>query len=241
MAFKKFLVCADSHGHLLDRESFIKFSKFKVDWRPHYTICLGDIWDMNCLRRSANDEERREGLASDFQAGLDFLDLGFTHLTLGNHDSRLWDAAAHSPNGILKEACQDLVECVEQEFRKRKIKWVPYNVDSFLQLPEGGPKLLHGFLAGMNPAKAHFERFGSCLFGHVHAPSSYTAKHIDKGQAFALGCMANIDQMTYAERYPNRLGWRNGFLYGIISDKGIWNAWHVTKEGKHWISPQGIL
>lgn len=242
MAFKRFLVCADSHGHLVNPECVGKFAQFKKDWKPNYTICLGDIWDMNCLRKSANDEEKREGLASDFQAGLDFLDLGFSHLTLGNHDARLWEAANGSANGILRESCQDLVECVQQELRKRKIKWVPYNVNSYLQLPEGGPKLIHGFLAGMNPAKAHFERFGSCLFGHVHAPSSYIAKHIDQGQAYALGCMADIPSMAYAERYPNRLGWRNGWGFGIINDKtGKWSFWHVNREDGHYISPMGIL
>jgi len=94
----------------------------------------------------------------------------------------------------------------------------------------------------MNPAKAHFERFGSCLFGHVHAPSSYVAKHIDQGQAYALPCMADIKSLKYAERYPNRLGWRNGWGFGIINDKtGKWSFWSVTKEDGSYISPMGIL
>jgi len=242
MAFKKFLVCADNHGHLVNQECLSKFVQFKKDWKPNYTICLGDIWDMNGLRKSANDEEKREGVSADFKAGIEFLDIGFDYLTLGNHDARLWEAAEGASNGILRESCQDLVRCVTIELNKRKIKWVPYNVSSYLQLPEGGPKLIHGFLAGQSPAKAHFERFGSCLFGHVHAPSSYVAKHIDQGQAYSLGCMADIESMTYAERYPNRLGWRNGWGFGIINDKtGKWSFWHVNKEDGHYISPMGVL
>lgn len=242
MAFKKFLVCADNHGHLVNTECMKKFVEFKANWRPDYSICLGDIWDMNGLRKSANDEEKREGISKDFQAGIEFLDIGFDVVTLGNHDARLYEAAEGAPNGILRESCKELVRCVTEEFAARKIQWIPYNVNAYLQLPEGGPKLIHGFLAGQNPAKAHFERFGSCLFGHVHAPSSHIAKHIDQGQAYALGCMADIDSMTYAERYPNRLGWRNGWGFGIINEKtGKWSFWHVNKEDGHYISPMGVL
>lgn len=240
--YKKFLVCADSHGHLIDPEARSKFIEFKKTWKPNYTLCLGDILDLTCLRKGASDEDRQIGVAQDWQAAMSFLDIGFDYLTLGNHDSRLWEAAEHSSNALMRESAEELVQTAEREFKRRKIQWCEYNVDKFLQLPEGGPKLLHGFLAGMNPAKAHFERFGSCLFGHVHAPSSYTAKHIDQGQAYALGCMANIQSMTYAQRFPNRLGWRQGFGFGIINTKtGRWSFWQVVKEDGDWISPMGIL
>ena len=242
MGFKKFLVCADSHGHLVNADAKRKFVEFKKSWKPHYTVCLGDILDLTSLRKGASDEDRQIGVAEDYKAAMQFLDIGFDYLCLGNHDVRLWEAAQYSTNGLMREHCEELVKASEREFAKRKIKWIPYHVEKYLQLPEGGPKLLHGFLAGMNPAKAHFERFGSCLFGHVHAPSGYVAKHIDGGQAFALGCMADIELMTYAQRYPNRLGWRNGFLYGLINEKtSAWQAWHVNREGDDWISPMGIL
>jgi predicted phosphodiesterase len=242
MSFKKFLVCADNHGNLVNQECFSKFRAFKKDWKPDYTICLGDLWNLDSLRKSATDEERREGIKADFEAGFEFLDIGFNYLTLGNHDARLWEAAEGSPNGILRESCQNMVKAATSEFKSKKIKWVPYNVNSYLQLPEGGPKLLHGFLAGQNPAKAHFDRFGSCLFGHIHSPSTFTATNIDGGQAYSLPCMADIESMKYADRFPNRLGWRNGWGFGIINTKtGKWSFWNVIKEDGSYISPMGIL
>jgi hypothetical protein len=54
--------------------------------------------------------------------------------------------------------------------------------------------------------------------------------------------MANIESMKYAERYPNRLGWRTGWGFGIINDKtGKWNFWDVVEEDGCYISPTGIL
>jgi hypothetical protein len=48
--------------------------------------------------------------------------------------------------------------------------------------------------------------------------------------------------MTYADRTPAKLAWRQGWFYGMINSKtGQWNAWHVINEGGQWISPMGIL
>ena len=242
MAYKRFLVCADNHGDLVNKEAKEKFIEFKDDFDPDYCIHLGDVWDFNSLRKGASDEDRRNGIFRDFEAGIEFLDIGFDYLTLGNHDARLWEGAEGGASGIVRESCAALVKEAESHLNAKNIAWVPYNVNRYLQLPCGGPKFIHGFLAGQNSAKAHFDRFGSCLFGHVHAPDSYIARHIDGGQAYSLGCMADIESMTYAERYPNRLGWRNGFGYGLINEKtGKWSFWNIIKDDDCYISPMGIL
>lgn len=242
MTYKKFLVCADNHGNIVNREAIKKFTEFKKNFKPHYTIHLGDLWDFTSIRKGASDTDRQLGISDDYNAGIEFLDIGFDYLTLGNHDARLWDSAVASATGIMREACQELVRCAESEFKARKIKVAKYNVNSYLKLPEGGPKLIHGFLAGQNAAKAHFDRFGSCLFGHVHSPETYAAKHIDGGKSFSLPCLADIESMVYADRYPNRLGWRNGWGYGYVNTKtGRWQFWNVVKEDGDYISPLGII
>ena len=242
MAYKRFLVCADNHGHLVDTDAMIKLMAFADSWKPHYRVHLGDLWDFSPLRKGASPEDRAEGISMDYLAGMTFLDaFKPNYLTIGNHDDRIW-LGMHSGDGILQERCAELVKHSEEQFKKRKITWCPYHVSKYLQLPEGGPKLLHGFRATMYPARSHYENWGSCLVGHVHKPDIYSARHIDGSQAFSLGCMANIDSLTYADRHAAKLSWRNGFLYGLINDKtGAWNAWNVTKEGSDWISPQGIL
>jgi predicted phosphodiesterase len=243
MSWKRFLVAADNHGSLVCKDAMKKLLDFAATWKPHYRIHLGDVWDFAPLRRGASQEEKADGIAEDYKEGLRFLDaFKPTHLTLGNHDDRIWMVSTNGADGILRERCADLASASEREFEKRKIQWVPYHVGKSLRLPEGGPRLIHGFRSTMYPAKAHAEHWGECLVGHVHKPDTYAMRHADGGQAFSLGCMADIGALSYADRHAAKLGWRNGFLFGMIHAKtGRWNAWHAIKEGGDWISPHGIL
>ncbi len=243
MSWKKFVVCGDSHGNLVCEDSKKKFFDFVSDWKPHYRIHLGDFIDAPSLRRGCSIEERALGISDDFNAGIQFLREYKPHyLTLGNHDDRIWLHSTHCADGILKEHCSKLASAAESEFSRLKIKWVPYHVSKYLMLPEGGPKLIHGFRATMYPAKSHFENWGPSICGHVHKPDTYIARHIDGQASYSVGCLANIDLMSYADRTPAKLAWRQGWLYGMINSKtGAWNAWHVIREGGQWISPMGIL
>jgi len=241
--FKRFLVCADNHGELVCEDSLKKLLDFNNTWKPDYRIHLGDVWDFSPIRRGASQEEKGAGIAEDFTAGLRMLDAFKPHfLTLGNHDDRIYQLATHCADGMLRERCEELVQAAEREFKKRKITFCEYKVTKYLQLPEGGPKLIHGFRSSMYPAKAHHDNWGSCLHGHVHRPDSYVSRNIDGGESFSIGCLADLDRLTYSDRQPAKLGHRNGFLYGIINTKtGDWKAWQVTKENGIWISPQGLL
>lgn len=243
MSWKKFVVCGDSHGSLVCEKSKNKFLDFVDNWKPHHRIHLGDLWDFSPLRKGASQEEKADGIADDYVAGIEFLDEYKPHfLTLGNHDDRIWMHSTHCADGIMRERCSQLAEASENEFRKRKIQWVPYHVSRYLQMPEGGPKLIHGFRATMYPAKAHFENWGPSICGHVHKPDAYVARHIDGQASYSVGCLADISRMSYADRTPAKLAWRRGWLYGMINAKsGAWNAWHVIEEGGQWISPMGIL
>ena len=94
----------------------------------------------------------------------------------------------------------------------------------------------------VSPAKLHHADWGSCIHGHVHKPDTYVATHADGGLSMSSGCIGDIEKMHYADRYSSKMGWRQGFIYGMINDKtGAWHAWHVIKEGNDWISPMGIL
>jgi hypothetical protein len=243
MSYKKFLICGDSHGDLVCDKAKKKFLAFKQDFQPHYSVHLGDLWDFSPLRRGASQEEKVCGIADDYTAGIEFLDeYRPNYLTLGNHDDRIWMNSTHCADGILRERCNQLANASEVEFKKRNIKWVPYHVSRFLQLPEGGPKLIHGFRATMYPAKAHFENWGPSICGHVHKPDSYVARHIDGQASHSVGCLADISKMSYADRTPAKLAWRQGWMYGFISQKtGKWSAYHVINENGVWISPMGIL
>jgi hypothetical protein len=204
---------------------------------------LGDFIDLSPLRRGASSEEKADGIADDVMMGMEFLREFQPHyLTIGNHDDRLALHSTHCADGMLRERCTEYWQTLEDEFKKLKIKTCPYHVSRYLRLPEGGPKLIHGFKSSVHAAKAHYDGWGSVIHGHVHAPATYHARHIDGGMAFSVGCLADIDQMTYADRYQAKHGWRQGFLFGLINTKtGSWQAWHATNEDGVWVSPHGIL
>lgn len=242
-SYKRFMAIADNHGALGCPKAIRKALSFMATWKPHYRIHLGDVWDFTPLRSQATQEERADGIADDYRMGWELLDAYKpTHLTLGNHDDRVWMNVEKRSDGVLRERCIQLASEAEAEFLRRKIIFAPYTVKSYLRLPEGGPKLIHGFRSTMYPAKAHFEHWGPCLHGHVHKPDEYVARHIDGGMAFSVGCLADLPRLTYSNRQPAKLGHRNGFLYGLINTRtGAWQGWQVNEEGGVWISPQGIL
>jgi len=243
MSYKKFLVAADNHGSLVCEQAKKKILDFAKSWKPHYRIHLGDFIDLAPLRRGASSEERADGIADDVMMGMEFLrEFKPNYLTIGNHDDRLALHSTSCSDGMIRERCASLWRDIEDEFKKLKITTCPYHVSKYLMLPEGGPKLIHGFRATMYPARSHYENWGPCIHGHVHKPDVYVGRHVDGQAAFSVGCLADIDQLSYADRTPAKLAWRNGFLYGMINEKtGSWQAWNVIKEGNDWISPMGIL
>ena len=153
MNYKRFLYAADSHGDLICPTAVKKLLNFQKEWKPHYTIHGGDLWDFAALRNGAGQDEKAHGIGEDFDAGMRFLEeLKPNYLTLGNHDDRIWLTTAKMADGILRERCQELATAAERRFKQLKIKAIPYHVSKFLQMPEGGPKLIRGFHSGVNPA-----------------------------------------------------------------------------------------
>ena len=242
MTYKKFVFASDNHGRLVSAEAQQKLMDFCKVWKPDYKVHGGDVWDFQPLRRNCDQSERADGIDEDFQMGMEFLDaFQPQYLTLGNHCDRIYQHAKHASDGILRECCQGLVKLLEAELKKRKIKWVPYHVSKYLRLPEGGPKFVHGFRATMYPARALAESYGAAICGHVHKPDLYHSRTVESQIAMTAGCMADIEKMTYADRYQAKLSWKNGWIYGYVAKGGRWQAWHVTKEDGVWISPMGIL
>jgi len=243
MSLERSIFIADTHGDLVCQDAVKMVQQVIDDWKPKHRVHLGDVWDFRALRKKAEAEERAEGISYDYNCGFELLEWYRPNLlTMGNHDYRLWRAAKETSNGVMADLCARLVEEAEDKLRKLKIKWCPYAVDQYLMLPMGGPKLIHGFKSSMYPAKAHFDNWGSCLFGHVHKPDSYEARHIDGGKAYALGTLADFKKMSYADHHAAKLGWRQSFRIGQHNTKtGRWNTWEITKEDGQWMSPMGIL
>ena len=121
-SFKRFVIGFDPHGDQQHGPSNKVFFKFIDQFKPHYRIAGGDVFDFRPLRGKATLEERQESLRPDRDAGLDWLELlRPTHFLLGNHDHRLWLNAEKS-DGVLSDYCRQGVEEIEDFCRKIKCR-----------------------------------------------------------------------------------------------------------------------
>ena len=92
--WERFVIVSDNHGDMIHPAVNRVAHKFINEWKPTLRIHAGDNFDFRPLRRKASEEEKRELMRSDFDAGLEFFDmLKPTHFCRGNHDERLWDLA----------------------------------------------------------------------------------------------------------------------------------------------------
>jgi predicted phosphodiesterase len=241
MAWEKSIFMADSHGDLVCRKTLKKFYEFMDDWKPKHRVHLGDCFDFRSLRLGASNEDRADSIKYDYQCGIDLLtEYKPTMLTLGNHDDRLWRIAAEHSNRMLADLAEEKANETEDFFRKMKIQWTPYDARKRLKI--GNLSIFHGFMTGENVAKKHFSKYLSCIFGHVHTSSSWTADFIDGGGAHSVATMADIDRMNYAKSKPGILGHRKGWAWGLHNTKtGAHRIYHATVEDGVIVSPQGIL
>lgn len=241
--WEKSLMIGCTHGDLVDPKATKVLKDFMADWKPKHRVHLGDCFDFRSLRKGASQEERQERLLPDYQAGMELLDWYRPQiLTLGNHDHRIWRAAKETSNMAMAEMFEGFCMKAEDDFRKLKIAVTPWGVHNYAQLPIGGPKLLHGYMSTVNPARSHYERYNSCILAHVHKPDYYEARNIDGGKSYTVGTLADIERMSYADGYTAKLGWRQSFLYGLHNIKtGKWYAWQAVNDDGTWISSHGIL
>lgn len=241
--FHKFVVVGDNHGNLVLPEAIRKLSSFIATWKPHSVVHIGDNFDFTALRGGASIDEQMVGMKEDIAAGKDFLGkIKPKSICWGNHDDRLIQTIKRPSSGLIGEYCEQVQNDIDTFVKKMGIETVPYKVSSYYQLPVGGPKFIHGFRSTMYPAKAHYEKWGPCIHGHVHTPAAHTPDHADGGMALSIPCMADIDKLEYADRQYSKLRWRSGFGYGVINERtGKWSAWNVQLEDGDWISPMGIL
>jgi hypothetical protein len=239
LAWQRFIVASDLHGDMQDSAAVNALSRFTREWKPKHRICLGDVWDFRALRTKASEEERRESLKADFDAGLAWLeDFAPTHdLLLGNHDIRLWDRAKFG-NGPLADYCGELVARVDASLARCRVGTRPYHKRlGVLRL--GHLKLLHGFYAGVTAARQHALAYGSCLFGHIHSIDEASVPGMDRRTARAVGCLCRLD-MDYNRASVNTLRYASGFAYGVVDDKSgdycVWQAEGVS--GKYIVASE---
>jgi predicted phosphodiesterase len=237
--WKKFLVASDVHGDHQDKKACAVFFKFADLWKPDIRVMAGDLWDFRPLRKKACEEERRESMVKDFQAGLTWLRRFRPNIFLrGNHDERLYDLA-EADNGVLSDYAIQGTGEIRRELDRLKCRMLPYDKrNGVLRL--GHLKIIHGYASGVNASRSHANVYGSCLFGHTHAIDESAIPGLDRRVARNIGCLCALD-MVYNRAQLTTLKQAHGFAYGISDSRtGEFRVWQAEEISGKWVLPTDI-
>lgn len=213
--WKTFCMGTDIHGDQQDISANKAFFKFVEEFKPDIRICGGDLIDAASYRKGASEEEKRQTLRYDVEAGREWL-LKFkpNHFILGNHDVRVWKKAEEN-SGPASDYARVCMETLTKECDKLKCKIYPYNVHEGI-VHIGKLKCLHGFASGAGAATKMANAYGSCLFGHGHGIMMASVPGYEERTARMVGCLCRLD-LKYAETNLATLLWRHGWSYGMVN------------------------
>lgn len=234
---KRFIYCADLHGDKHDPSAVSVLKEFTRDFKPHYRICGGDLFDFAPLRKSASPFETSISLIEDLEFGKEFLKEWKPQWFLrGNHDERLWDCAATEfRDGLRRDAATNEVAEIEDICRKKKITILPYNKrQGLLKINDLG--FIHGFNHGANAIKTSILSFGtSIIMGHCHTPQAITIPGVVPKHGYMTGCLCQLDY-DYNRSSLGTLSWQHGFVYGFVGPKG-YHVYLATRTPSGWFLP----
>lgn len=171
---------------------------------------------MDCrpLRKGASEDEKRDGMQSDYDSAERFMLKYRPNIVLrGNHDERLYHAA-NQGSGIMREWAEHSIEELRKLFVETESRVFPYNVwDGVYRL--GPLAFIHGYTHGMNPLPQPMASYGNVIMGHVHYPS-YVSRFGTHGWTVACGCDVDLD---YNSKRLTSLAQSNGWLSGEVNLK----------------------
>jgi hypothetical protein len=239
MSLTRFVFASDLHGDQADKSATAALDQFITVFKPKLRIFGGDLWDFRPLRRKACEDERRESMVADYDAGMRWLK-GFkpNYFLRGNHDERLWELAAKDKGVESDYALSGIIE-ITALLAKMNCKMLPYhNREGVLRI--GHLKMLHGFHAGINAARQTALVYGSALFGHVHTIDEHSIPGLERRVARSVGCLCKLS-MDYNIRTPSALRHSHGFAYGVINEKtGCYNVFQAESIDGKWLFPTGF-
>lgn len=231
--YQRWAACFDNHGDRQDDKAVKAFKEFCGWFKPEIRIHGGDCWDFRCLRKGANDEEKREGFKGDLDHGLDFV--GWykpTKFLRGNHDERLWDLVK-CDDGKIQQYSRVLIDQIEDALKGVEI--FPYNKrNGVLRL--GHLKMVHGYHSGITAAKLAATIYGSVIMGHVHAIDQYSIPGLERRVGRTVGCMCLLEQ-DYNRAQANTLRQAHGWAYGMLYPNGDYICWQAEQVNGRWVLP----
>lgn len=252
MNYKKLLIFGDNHGRFVNQDVVKELVDFKKDFKPDITIHLGDNFDFSCLRAKATEQERKDDLVDDFNAGLEFLEtIKPNYWVWGNHDKRVLEylhyvvrateeandrSAPNRARSSLEELGADILyKRINDTVKRLKIITKPYGVRNSLKL--GKWNFTHGYSHGDTPAKQMVQMFGNVIFGDVHHFSQYTTKTADRHRGYSVGSLCRDEDMLYQLGLPATLRHENGWGYGYMSPAGDLKFEEARMVGGRFLCP----
>lgn len=234
--WKHWVMGSDLHGDMQDKQSVKVFHAFNREVQPEIRWFLGDLFDFRAIREKANEEEKREGMLEDFNAGMRFIrTFRPTEMALGNHDMRLWLLRLKN-KGIMSEYAGSLINRFEKYMGGIGVKVLPYaSHQNTLKL--GHLKAVHGFAAGINASRRHAQAFGAVHAGHGHGIQVSPVEGIDNRIGRMIGCLCDL-YMPYGHNTLGQLLHRHGFAHGVVNTQtGDYFSLQAESINGKWIIP----
>lgn len=231
--YQRWCAAFDNHGSEQDETAVRAFFEF-VEWfKPTIRIHGGDCFNVSALRKGASDEEKREPIRDDIDAGLNFIGKYKPTIFLrGNHDERIWDAC-ESDDGKLADFAGYLLTDIKEALKDAQV--YPYDKRAGV-LKLGHLKLIHGYHSGITAARMAAQIYGSVVMGHIHAVDQFSIPGLERRIGRSAGCLCNLS-MKYNRAQANTLRQSHGFAYGLLLPNGEYVYWQAEKVGGKWFLP----
>lgn len=237
------LYFTDAHDRIeWDKRRFEWLGKFTAKRKPDMVICGGDVFDVDSLNKHVRNETGDGKLKPAFEAELSSLAAAFEafdkytpkdikrHITLGNHEQRIWRYENDNPEvcGMLSSAFLCLLEKYNWQVTRFK-DYLNISGVEFTHVPINAMgKELGGKTAAMRIAT---DSVADIVYGHTHNRHDASAPKLGPNnrhtRAYNGGCfMPNNARMDYAKASQNH--WEYGLTMITIFEGRI--------EATEWVS-----
>jgi len=221
-----------SHGDLASPDRLNEVLSFRERFKPEIRFDLGDIMDTAAFRTGAKGtKDQSQKIAPDNLAAVEWMRrYEPTHITWGNHDWRLRDWQEH-PDAVTSFAAGIVWGALQDEAKRLRAWQLPYANRKAFKM--GGVYWTHGTMHGENALRDHAEQFGGpVVMAHIHRAETTHGRTVAESGSFAVGTLANVDKMSYAERMRSKNRWSAGVVFGEICETGskLWLARNLTQD-----------
>lgn len=237
MSVKRWVAVFDNHGDMQDDRAVGALFEFMRYWKPQIRIHGGDCFDFRPMRRRASEQEARERVDNDLEAGCAFLSkFKPTHFLRGNHDERVWDLLK-SDDGKLYEYARDKADSIGQVLPD-DCQVYPYDKRKGVARI-GRMVVVHGYNTGVYATRLLAQVYGAAIMGHTHAIDQYTVPRLKREVGRSCGCLCRLD-MDYNRGHIQSLRHEHGFAYGISLSDGSFHAWQAMPICGRWYFPTEV-